>query len=256
MAAPGPALKLRRWRQRFGISAPKMAIRTHVAWYWRALAVVGALSLSLVIAAWVYDTGLRMAGFRSNETGREIQSLRNHVMELDTELTKLRALAGAGESRLQIEQAALRQLTSQVRALEAENAALKEDLALFEGLMSGAPAAVSDEGGVRVEHLRVEPTGASGEYRYRMLLVNNASRQGKEFKGVLELQIKGVVAGKDATISLPEASERNAPRYRVEFRYFQRLDGVFVVPEGMRVQSVVVGLLQDGVARAKQEARL
>lgn len=81
-----------------------MAIRTHVAWYWRALAVVGALSLSLVIAAWVYDTGLRMAGFRSNETGREIQSLRNHVMELDTELTKLRALARA--SRLQIEQAA------------------------------------------------------------------------------------------------------------------------------------------------------
>lgn len=119
--------------------------------------------------------------------------------------------------------------------------------------MSGAPAAVSDEGVVRVEHLRVEPTGASGEYRATgcCWLITPVDR-GKEFKGVLELQIKGVVAGKDATISLPEASERNAPRYRVEFRYFQRLDGVFVVLREMRVQSVVVGLLQDGVARAKQ----
>ena len=154
MAAPGAALRFKRLRQRFvGISAPKMAIRTHVAWYWRALAMVAVVSVSLLLAAWVYDTGLRMAGFRSDETGKEIQSLRNHVMELDSELTKLRALAGAGESRLQIEQAALRQLSMQVRTLEAENASLKEDLALFEGLMSG-PASIGD-GAVRIDHLRI-----------------------------------------------------------------------------------------------------
>ena len=66
MAAPGAALRFKRLRQRFvGISAPKMAIRTHVAWYWRALVMVGVLSLSVLLAAWVYDTGLRMAGCRS-----------------------------------------------------------------------------------------------------------------------------------------------------------------------------------------------
>ena len=255
MATPGPALTLRRWRRRFGISAPKLAIRTHVAWYWRALAGVGVLSLSLVVAAWVYDNGLRMAGFRSDETGREIQSLRNHLMDLDAELTKLRALAGAGESRLQIEQAALRQLTARARALEAENAALKEDLALFEGLMSGAPVS-GDEAGLRVEHLSVEQAASRGGYRYRMLLVNAASRQGKGFKGSLEIQVKGVLSGKDATITIPAANEKNAQGYRVEFKYFQRLDGVFAVPEGMTVHSVVVSLLQDGVVRVKQEARL
>ena len=255
MATPGPALKLRRWRQRFGISAPRMAIRTQVAWYWRALAAIGVLSISLVLAAWVYDTGLRMAGFRSDETGREIQSLRNHVMDLDTELTKLRALAGAGESRLQIEQAALRQLTAQVRALEAENAGLKEDLALFEGLMSGSVLGV-DEAAVRVDHLRVEAGSAEGEYRYRMLLVNNASRQGKEFKGALEFEVKGVAAGKDVAIIVPAASDKGLPRYRVDFKYFHRLDGTLSVPAGVAVRAIEVRLLQDGSVRAKQSVTL
>ena len=256
MAAPGAALRFKRLRQRFvGISAPKMAIRTHVAWYWRALAMVGVLSLSVLLAAWVYDTGLRMAGFRSDETGKEIQSLRNHVMELDGELTKLRALAGAGESRLQIEQAALRQLSAQVRTLEAENAYLKEDLALYEGLMTG-PAAVGDAA-VRIDHLRVgEVVEGGNEYRYRMLLVNNGSRQGKEFKGALALVVKGRLAGKDVTIDVPAEGEGAAQRSRVEFKYFQRLDGTFSVPAGIVVHSIEARLLQEGQVRARQSVVL
>ena len=110
MATSGASVKFKRLRQRFGISAPKLAIRTHVAWYWRALAIIAILSVSLAFAAWIYDAGRRIAGFDSNESVREIQSLRNYVMELDTELTKLRSLAGSGESSLQIERATQRQL--------------------------------------------------------------------------------------------------------------------------------------------------
>lgn len=57
MATSSAAVKLKRLRQRFGISAPRVAIRTHVAWYWRALATVVVLSLSLALAAWIYDAG-------------------------------------------------------------------------------------------------------------------------------------------------------------------------------------------------------
>lgn len=55
------------------------------------------LSVSLAVALWTYDAGRRIAGYDSNESAREIQSLRNYVMELDAEfLTKLRRLAGSG----------------------------------------------------------------------------------------------------------------------------------------------------------------
>ncbi len=38
--------RIKRIRDRFGISAPKMTVRTHVAWYWRWLGIVAALAVS------------------------------------------------------------------------------------------------------------------------------------------------------------------------------------------------------------------
>ena len=181
MATSAASVKLRRLRQRFGISAPKLAIRTHVAWYWRALAMIAILSVSLALGAWIYDAGMRIAGFHSNESVREIQALRDHVMELDSELTKLRSLAGSGESSLQIERTTQKQLSRQAKALELENAALKEDLAFFEGLMPASDS--GDELGVRIDHLRIDLGSAVGEYRYRMLVVNNGGASGAGAQG-------------------------------------------------------------------------
>ena len=254
MATSSASVKLRRLRQRFGISAPRLAIRTHVAWYWRALAMIAVFSVSLAIAAWIYDAGMRIAGFHSNESVHEIQSLRNHVMELDSELTKLRSLAGSGESSLQIERATQVQLSRRAKALELENAALKEDLAFFEGLMPASDA--GDEAGVRIDHLRIEPGHAAGEYRYRMLVVNNAGRQGRELKGGLQLLLKVQQGGKDAIITLPSNSEPNSQRFRFEIKHFHRLEGVFSIAQGAVLKEVEVRLLQDGVVRAKQTVNL
>ena len=89
-----------------------------------------------------------------------------------------------------------------------------------------------------------------------MLLVNNGSRQGKEFKGALALVVKGRAAGKDVTIDVPAVGEGAAQRSRVEFKYFQRLDGTFSVPAGVAVHSIEARLLQDGVIRARQSVVL
>jgi len=253
MATSGASVRLKRLRQRFGINAPKLSIRTHVAWYWRVLILITILSVSLALAAWIYEAGKRIAGFQSNESLREIQSLSNHVMELDAELTKLRSLVGSGESSLQIEKATQQQLSRQVKALEAENAALKEDLAFFEGLMPVADA--TDEVGVRIDHLRIEPNGG-GEYHYRMLVVNSASRQSREFKGSLQLLVSLQNGGKDAMISVPGETEPTPQRFRFEIKNFHRLEGVFSVPSGAVVKGVEARLLQDGTVRARQSVTL
>ena len=249
MATSGASVRLKRLRRRFGISAPRLAIRTHVAWYWRLLAIIAILSVSLALAAWIYDAGRQMAGFQSNESVREIQSLRDHLMEVDSELTKLRSIAGSSESSLEMERATLKQVSWQVKALEIENGALKEDLAFFEGLM---PASYAGEAGVRIDHLRIEQDGSSGEVRYRMLVVYNASRQAKEFKGVLQFMVKVQQEGKDVMLTLPSGLEQNPQRFRFEIKHFHRLEGVFSVPVGAVLKSVEVRLLQDNTVRARQ----
>jgi hypothetical protein len=254
MATAGTSVKLKRLRQRFGISAPKLSIRTHVAWYWRVLATVAVLSVSLAFAAWIYDAGRRIAGFHSEESSREIQTLRERAAELDQELAKLRSIAGSGESSLQIERATQQQLSRQVKALEAENAGLKQDLAFFEGLI---PASESGgEVGVKISRLRVEPESVAGQYRYRMLVVHNGGRQTKEFRGTLQFLVKVQQAGKDVMIAFPSEAEQGSQKFSLEIKHFQRAEGVFSVPKGAVVKSVEARLLQDGVVRARQSVTI
>src|SRR3990172_13387318 len=94
----------KRIRGRFGISAPKMTVRTHVSWYWRWLGMVAALAVSLVIAAWLYDAGRRFAGFDRSETEQELAQLRASAAKLGEETRHLGSIANASEAALKVEQ--------------------------------------------------------------------------------------------------------------------------------------------------------
>lgn len=243
--------KLRRLRRRFGIGAPRVAIRTHLAWYWRIL--IGVLFLLAVVSAvWGYESFYVKTHLTQDESLREIQSLRNHVMELDRELTKLRGMMRAEDSRLQIEQVTLQQLSDQVRKLGMENAALKQDLAFFEELMPAAE--LGGRNGFRINHLRVEPGKNSGEFDYRMLAIHNAKGESpaKTIQGRLRLVVKIRQNGKSATISVPAKSEENTVPFLFELKPFHRLEGTFVIPQDAVLKSVEAQLLQNGVVRARQ----
>jgi len=239
---------LRRLRSRFGISAPKVAVRTHIPWYWRALATITVLSISIALAGWVYDAGRKIAGFDRHETEQEMIALRNHVAELMQETSKLRALANAGESTVQIERTAQEQLVRQVKALEQENGRLKEDLAFFENLA----AAEGKDAGFTINQLRVEPNGNPGQYRYRMLAAAHGGKKDREFRGSVQLIVSLQQEGKSAMITIPSQGDPAKGRFNINFKHFQRVDGTFQVPFETRVTSVEARLVQDGVTRASQ----
>ena len=246
-----PPNLLRRIRQRFGISAPRMMVKTHVAWYWRMLGLVVLLSCSLALAAWMYDAGRRFAGFDRSEVEQEMSQLRESVRKLTEESGGLRATVNASESKLQIERAAQIQLGKQVKALEDENARLKEDLAFFENLI---PSERKDNA-LSINRFRVEPDALPGEFRYRLLLLQGGTRA-HPFQGNLQLLVTLQQDGKDVIISLPE--EGAAQAYRISFKYFQRVEGTFRVAPGARVKMVQVRVFESGSAqvRATQSVNL
>ncbi len=124
------ALILRRLRGRFGISAPRVAVRTHVPWPLRAISVGVAVALLLGLAVWIFDAGRRIAGFDQNE----VSTLQSANAMLDEEVARLRSLLAASENNLQIERAAQKQFSEKHSALIEENAKLKEELAVLERL--------------------------------------------------------------------------------------------------------------------------
>lgn len=248
------ALSLRRWRGRFGISAPRVAVRTHVAWYWRVLSVLVILAATLVLANWIYDAGRRFAGFERSQTEQELDNLHVRKDELEKELVRLRSLADASESKLQIELTTQQQLTRQVKLLEEENARLKEDLSVFENIA----LAEGREGSLSINRLSVAPdaSGTANLYHYRMLVVMQGSKKEIEFRGNLQLVVNLQQDGKSVMMLLPLPADPNVLQYNVNFKHFRRLDGTFRVPSGARIKTVEVRLLQSGVLKASRSVAL
>jgi hypothetical protein len=226
-------------------------VRTHLPWYWRALAVVVLSGASLALAGWIYDAGQRFAGFHQGASEHEIAGMRERMAQLQTDLEAARKVANASESRLRIESTAQERLTAQLRTLEEENTRLKSDLATFESL-AGEQVGNS---GLAISRLQILPVGA-GEYRYRLLVAQTGEKKEKEFNGMIQL-VATVQRGKDtAMMQFPAAGDPAASQYQVRFRYFRRLEGTFKLAAEARIQRVEVRLIQDGAVKASQSVAL
>lgn len=248
------AVKLRKLRQRFGITARKVAVRTEVAWYWRWLGVLLLLACAAALAVWIYDAGRHLPGADRHDTKDELAQARAELEAEHTELERLRSIADAAGSRIAIERTAEQKLAEQVRTLEQENGRMREELAIFEKMLSTdwrtAPP-------LTIYRFKVEPDMLPGEYRYRLLLASAAGRD-KDFQGHLELVVSLTVDGKSAIMTFPKQGEASAPSFRLVFKRFQRVEGTFRVDSKSKVDSVQVRIYEHGFGqpRATQSVTL
>ncbi len=248
------AARLWKLRQRFGIAAPKVAVRTHVPWYLRWLGIAVLLAFSAALAAWMYDAGRRFAGFDRSEVEQELAVARRDLEASRAELERLRALANAADSRLSIERTAQQKLAQQIRALESDNARLREELAIFENMLAGdgQPAAP-----LAIRRFKVQPELLPGEYRYHLLLLASAPRRA-EFQGRFELLVSLTDNGRSAMMTFPEPGEPLPQGFKLGIKHFQRIEGTFRVGPKARVESVQIRVYENGStqARATQTAKL
>jgi hypothetical protein len=244
MPTPAVTLRIRKFRRRFGITAPRVVVRTHLSWQWYVGGVALLLLLSLVII-WLF--------LQRGETGgmeRELDALRIQVLDLEGELLRFRSTAGTEQSAAQMERSTLQQLTSRIRVLELENLALKEDMRLLERLIS----ATGNETAIRLESFRVLPDGPQ-RYHYRALLAIQSGKQVTEFRGRLQILVVYSIAGKRQEMLLPVRRE-DAGEFQVEVRNYLRKEGVFEIPAGSKLESVEARVLQGDTLKTKRMAQL
>src|SRR5436853_5628246 len=202
--------RLWKLRQRFGIAAPRVAIRSHIPWYWRWVGVAMLIGVSAASAAWIYDAGRRFAGFDRTEAESELSQLKSELDIARMELERLRAVANAADSRVSIERTAQQNLAQQIRSLEQDNARLKEELATFESMLSSEARTAQ---ALSVYRFKVEPDLLPGEYRYRLLLLTPSTRKDREFHGRLELVVNLTEGGRSAIMSFPEPADAGAAAF-------------------------------------------
>lgn len=249
MATSRASLIRRHFRQRFGISASKVGIRSEVHWYWRALIWVAVFSVSFAASAWIYDAGRRIAGYDQGESERELSDMRDVSERLSMEEIRLKGLVSALDGRLQVELATVEQMGLQLRQLQRENASLKGELALFEALVVAPPEA-SDT--LKIARVKIDPAAVAGRYRFSVLLVRQLkNKNAKDSAGELQFHLKIRRAGADAMIVVPGEGNPPASQFRVSVRHFHRAEGEFNFPEGASLQGGEVRVVQDGAVTVR-----
>lgn len=231
MPTPAVSLRIKRFRSRFGIAAPRVVVRSALPAYWLVVGAAGFLFV-LFVLLWLF----RIGGLGESE---KLEDLRERLSAQQAELVALRSLAGTGQSAVSMERAAQQQLVARIAELEAENAALKEDMLIFERLIP----VVGQDSVARIESLRVAPV-AGTQYRYRLLFAYQSAQREAVFQGRYEVAVsyRGASGGLGR---LPLAGG-------VEIRHFLRREGVFDLPEGAALLSVGARLLQNGKVVAEQ----
>jgi hypothetical protein len=243
--------RFQKWRQRFGIAAPKVSVRTHVPWYLRWLGLAVMLAFSAALAAWMYDAGRRFAGFDRSEVEQELSAARRELGKLRAELEPLRATSNSADSKVSIERTAQQKLAQQIRSLEQENARVREELAIFESMLSSETAGAAP---LSILRFKVEPDVLPGEFRYRVLLLASGPRRGKEFQGRIEMVVSLTENGAGAMMTIPGPGKSEGPAaaaFRLTFKHFQRVDGIFRVSPKARVSGVQLRVYEAGSAEPK-----
>lgn len=232
-------------RRKFGIAAPRVAVRTQVAWYWRWLVMIVMITLVLALAWWMYDSGRKFAGFDSGQAELEMARQAELNARLQTENAAMHHEVAASERQLQIERSTYGDLAKQVKDLSDENTGLKEDLAFFQSLLSaGSKEAVS------IYRFNVEPDTLPGEYRYRLLLLQMGPRQ-KEFQGKLQFVIDVLYNGQKSVMTIPSENGPDLQAYNINFKYYQRVEGSFRIEPGAVAKSVQVRVFENGASEAR-----
>lgn len=233
-------------KRRFSIAASPLAVRRHLAWYWRFPIMLILLAGGVMLAWSFYDAGMRFAGFERGETVSELQRLRDKMGALVRENAILHSAGAQSERKLQIEQATQNDLAKTVKSLQDENAQLKGDLAFFRKLMSPD----KNDGNLSIYHFRVENSGSPGEYRFRLLLLQGGQRE-RDFQGRVQLLVNYAQKGKKMVMTVPSPKETDAPTFKVNFKFYQRLEGAFRIEPDASVKNVQVRVFENAAVQPK-----
>jgi Family of unknown function (DUF6776) len=241
-------LRLRKLRKRFGIAAPRVAVKTEVPWYLRWLGIAIMLAFTAALALWMYDAGRRFAGFDRDQVEQQLTETKAELETARSELKRLRAIANAAGSQLEIERTAQQRLAQQIRTLEQQDGKLREDLAIFERMLTSDPRSLPS---LAIYRFEVTPDVLPGEFRYRMLLLTSGLRRDREFDGRLELIVSMTEDGKSAIMKFPERTDASASAFRLTFKYFRRVEGTFRVEPKAKVESVQVRVYEGNSDQAQ-----
>ena len=204
-----------------------LVVKRRSAWHSRA-SVAGITLLGILMAWGTYEFGRYRAGFDTLAASEAIEVLQGQISKLEQKHGDLREQNAVLERSGQIERQAYKQLEGAVTGLQDEILELKEELAFYRGIVSPTDATK----GLKLQDFELSSGAQERQYHFKVVLTQ-VLNNGTVARGNMQFEVEGLHKGELKRYTLKQISdisESNGPAFR--YKYFQILEGDFVLPEG------------------------
>lgn len=217
----------RRLKRHFGATAKQVAVRSQRPWYWKLLTAVVLFLFGYLLAYW------QTAGGEFGKLNKSLESILKENRDLQAKLVH-------GERQLQVERAAQDNLSKELAKLQDEDMRLKQDVAFYKNILVENVGASQ----VKLHSFELAKGQQPNQYEYHILIVQSG-RHDKTIQGNIKLMLSGIQSGKP--VSLPVTLDSTAAQaMKINFKYYQRIDGRFMVPDGMLAQAIEASFIEIG----------
>jgi hypothetical protein len=207
---------------------------------WAGAAIV--LGFCAAIGLWAFEFGKSIAGLDSGAK-EELMRLRDDVGKLREERDKAQSIFNTSASLLTAEKSAQERMALQIKTLEADNRALRDDLGFFEKLIPTSGAE-----GLAIRALQAEVLGGT-QLKWQVLVIQPV-KNAQEFRGKLEMSFGGSLNGKPWMMQLPGGAQS------LQFRQYRRIEGMVDLPALAVVKNVSAKVVEGTATRAVQSIKL
>lgn len=180
----------------------------------------------------------------------------NQRIAMESELVKLRAHNSELTSKLAfattsgaIDDTASKATQQNLADKELELRSAREELSFYKSILSPEGTAA----GLNIYSFSVEDTENINEIRYRLVLTQVGGGS-LEAQGTVLLRIQGYLYGDEKVLEWWDIRpESTMPMPSFGFKYFQRMDGAIILPEGFVADNVLVKIIPDSTRLKSSE---
>ena len=218
-----------------GSKQQAMMVVPYRRWYRTIVSISIILSL-LAVAIGGYFYGHFDAARQYLVTSTDNERLSLSLREAQDEVNSLRSeLAIAGRSNL-VDQRATEEVQSTVSSLRQRISQLEQDVSFYRQVMSPD----SDELGLIIAEFDVTPLDGPGRFHYKAVF-RQAGAGDRVLEGKVEIAISGRIDEQRQVLPLASVlPESRTFDPALNFRYFQNVEGEFILPEGFVPEQVEV----------------
>jgi hypothetical protein len=142
-----------------------------------------------------------------------------------------------------VEYEAYKEVKQSLNVMQARMLELDEELSLYKSIVSTSEL----QRGLHLQDVRIVEVEGQGVFSYKLKLVLAQVRgNGRSAEGKVKIKITGQNKGTHATFSLGDLSPQHDREISFSFKYFQRLEGMLVIPSGFAPSALEIEIKPKG----------